>query len=109
MDRREVHRLGIARITHVSDHDAPADASADVGIPSIDHDLHPVSAAALVGVAHKRDVAGALGRHHGLPSLLFGRLIRPLPGRIGAMPNYVMLANWTDQGMRNIEDSPKRI
>jgi uncharacterized protein with GYD domain len=25
------------------------------------------------------------------------------------MPNYVMLANWTDQGMRNIEDSPKRI
>ena len=25
------------------------------------------------------------------------------------MPNYVMLANWTDQGMRNIEESPKRI
>jgi uncharacterized protein with GYD domain len=25
------------------------------------------------------------------------------------MPNYVMLANWTDQGMRHIEDSPKRI
>ena len=25
------------------------------------------------------------------------------------MPNYVMLANWTDQGMRDIEDSPKRI
>jgi uncharacterized protein with GYD domain len=25
------------------------------------------------------------------------------------MPNYVMLANWTDQGMRSIEDSPKRI
>jgi uncharacterized protein with GYD domain len=25
------------------------------------------------------------------------------------MPNYVMLANWTDQGMRNIEDSPRRI
>jgi uncharacterized protein with GYD domain len=25
------------------------------------------------------------------------------------MPNYVMLANWTDQGMRAIEDSPKRI
>jgi uncharacterized protein with GYD domain len=25
------------------------------------------------------------------------------------MPNYVMLANWTDQGMRNIEESPRRI
>jgi uncharacterized protein with GYD domain len=25
------------------------------------------------------------------------------------MPNYVMLANWTDQGMRSIEDSPRRI
>jgi uncharacterized protein with GYD domain len=25
------------------------------------------------------------------------------------MPNYVMLANWTEQGMRAIEDSPKRI
>jgi uncharacterized protein with GYD domain len=25
------------------------------------------------------------------------------------MPNYVMLAKWTDQGMRNIEDSPRRI
>jgi uncharacterized protein with GYD domain len=26
-----------------------------------------------------------------------------------AMPTYVMLANWTDQGMRAIHDSPKRI
>ena len=25
------------------------------------------------------------------------------------MPTYVMLANWTDQGMRSINDSPKRI
>jgi uncharacterized protein with GYD domain len=25
------------------------------------------------------------------------------------MPNYVMLAKWTDQGMRSIEDSPRRI
>ena len=25
------------------------------------------------------------------------------------MPTYVMLANWTDQGMRHIEESPKRI
>ena len=25
------------------------------------------------------------------------------------MPNYVMLANWTEQGMRAIEGSPKRI
>ncbi|HEY4043566.1 MAG TPA: GYD domain-containing protein [Rhodopila sp.] len=25
------------------------------------------------------------------------------------MPNYVMLAHWTDQGMRAIEDSPRRV
>jgi uncharacterized protein with GYD domain len=25
------------------------------------------------------------------------------------MPTYVMLANWTDQGVRGIEDSPKRV
>jgi uncharacterized protein with GYD domain len=25
------------------------------------------------------------------------------------MSNYVMLANWTDQGMRAVEDSPRRI
>jgi uncharacterized protein with GYD domain len=25
------------------------------------------------------------------------------------MPNYVMLANWTEQGMRAIDDTPKRI
>jgi len=26
-----------------------------------------------------------------------------------AMPTYVMLANWTEQGMRSIGDSPKRV
>ena len=25
------------------------------------------------------------------------------------MPTYVMLANWTDQGARNVEDGPKRV
>jgi uncharacterized protein with GYD domain len=25
------------------------------------------------------------------------------------MPTYVMLSNWTDQGVRSIEDSPKRV
>jgi uncharacterized protein with GYD domain len=25
------------------------------------------------------------------------------------MSNYVMLANWTEQGMRGVEDSPRRI
>jgi len=24
------------------------------------------------------------------------------------MPHYILLINWTDQGMRNIKDSPKR-
>ena len=25
------------------------------------------------------------------------------------MPSYVMLANWTDQGLRNIADGPRRL
>lgn len=25
------------------------------------------------------------------------------------MTTYVMLANWTDQGVRNVKDSPKRL
>ena len=25
------------------------------------------------------------------------------------MPSYVMLANWTDQGARQVKDSPKRV
>lgn len=25
------------------------------------------------------------------------------------MPTYVMLVNWTDQGVRHIEDNPKRV
>jgi uncharacterized protein with GYD domain len=25
------------------------------------------------------------------------------------MPTYVMLANWTDQGVRNIDESPRRV
>ena len=25
------------------------------------------------------------------------------------MPTYVILANWTDQGARNVKDSPKRL
>ena len=25
------------------------------------------------------------------------------------MPSYVMLANWTEQGVRNIEESPRRV
>jgi uncharacterized protein with GYD domain len=25
------------------------------------------------------------------------------------MPTYVMLANWTDQGVRTVEDAPKRV
>jgi uncharacterized protein with GYD domain len=25
------------------------------------------------------------------------------------MPTYVMLANWTDQGIRNVKESPKRL
>jgi uncharacterized protein with GYD domain len=27
----------------------------------------------------------------------------------GAVPTYVMLANWTDQGARQVKDSPKRV
>jgi uncharacterized protein with GYD domain len=28
---------------------------------------------------------------------------------MGTMPTYVMLANWTDQGLRAIADGPKRL
>src|SRR5215467_12213753 len=29
--------------------------------------------------------------------------------REAAMPSYVMLANWTDQGARQVKDSPRRL
>ena len=109
MHRREIHRLRVARVAHVGDHDAAADPRADIGVAACDHDLHAVAPAALVGVADEFDVPCAFGDDHGLLPSLFGRLIGPLPGRIGAMPTYVMLANWTDQGVRTIEDSPKRV
>jgi len=25
------------------------------------------------------------------------------------MPHYIVLVNWTDQGIRNVKDSPKRV
>jgi uncharacterized protein with GYD domain len=31
------------------------------------------------------------------------------PERGAAMPTYVMLANWTDQGARQVKESPKRV
>src|ERR1051325_10618317 len=31
------------------------------------------------------------------------------PRKEATMPTYVMLANWTDQGVRAIEDGPKRV
>src|SRR5687768_7931620 len=31
------------------------------------------------------------------------------PGREVAVTTYILLINWTDQGVRNIRDSPKRL
>jgi uncharacterized protein with GYD domain len=31
------------------------------------------------------------------------------PERGAAVPTYVMLANWTDQGARQVKESPKRV
>jgi uncharacterized protein with GYD domain len=31
------------------------------------------------------------------------------PKRGATMPTYVMLANWTDQGARQVKESPKRV
>jgi uncharacterized protein with GYD domain len=36
-------------------------------------------------------------------------IIAQNPGRMRPVPTYVMLANWTDQGARQVKESPKRV
>ena len=64
MDRHEIRRLRIARIAHIRNHHAPTDAGADIGITAIDHDLHAVATATLVGIADEIDIACAFGDNH---------------------------------------------
>jgi uncharacterized protein with GYD domain len=43
--------------------------------------------------------------------MIVGQIVAPeadLRGR-RAVPSYVMLANWTDQGARQVKESPKRL
>src|SRR5690348_7053937 len=46
---------------------------------------------------------------NGLGPLQDGPSRRSQPERGCAMPTYVMLANWTDQGARQVKESPKRV
>ena len=59
----EIHRFGMLGIAHVDNGDAVGETMADIGVAAIDHHLNAVSAAALVGVAHKFDVPAGNGSH----------------------------------------------
>ncbi len=72
MGRQEVHRRGVAGITHVDDADAATEDMADEGVTLVDHALDPVGAAGLVGAADELDVFGRVeklahgsSRHYG--------------------------------------------
>ena len=60
--RRDViDRLRIARIAHVDDAEALREHVADIGEAALDHDLHAVRPAALVGISEQAHVAGVVG------------------------------------------------
>jgi hypothetical protein len=61
--------LGLPRIAHVDKAPATAERMADMGEALVDHDLHPVGLAALIGVAEEFDAARAfvLGSHRPRP------------------------------------------
>ena len=44
-------------------------------------------------------------------AIMAGQIVAASDRREGrpAVPSYVMLANWTDQGARQVKDSPKRL
>src|SRR5579863_10313663 len=106
--RQKIHRLRVPGIAHVGDHDAAAHACTNVCMAACNHDLHAVAAPALVGVAEEFNVPRALGDNHCLLPSLISRQFKAGEEEM-TMPTYVMLANWTDQGMRSIGDSPKRV
>jgi uncharacterized protein with GYD domain len=42
------------------------------------------------------------------PTVRTNKLGKPETEVISHMPTYIILVNWTDQGIRNVKDSPKR-
>ena len=42
------------------------------------------------------------------PTVRTNKLGKPETEVISHMPYYIVLVNWTDQGIRNVKDSPKR-
>src|SRR6202034_4578975 len=88
----------------------------------VDHDVPPLlvgrplpsvrRCVGLVGQAFFRLVRLRLdcqGRLHPLHCPPSGSKSVWFHGRMETMPAYVMLANWTDQGLKAIADGPRRV
>src|SRR6266850_1502927 len=58
-----VRMPAVKLVAHVQDREAVAEGLADVGIAAVHDDLNAVAAAALVRMAHERDVARRDGPH----------------------------------------------
>jgi hypothetical protein len=71
----EIDRARPARVADIGDRKAVAEHMADIGMPLMDHDLHAIAAAVLVGMAHKFDVARR-NREHAVFPLCDGHIIR---------------------------------
>jgi uncharacterized protein with GYD domain len=56
--------------------------------------------------AHRSAEEGRDGKKY--PTVRMNRLGKPEAEVISHMPHYIVLCKWTDQGIRNIKDSPKR-
>src|SRR5438132_14197660 len=56
--RNEIDGFRVLRIPDVHDRDAVAERLAEVRVAAMEHDLHAVAAAGLIGVPDERDVAG---------------------------------------------------
>jgi len=60
---QEIDRFWLLRIAHVDNGNAVGKTVADIGKAALDHDLHAIAAAALVGMAEKLDVMAGDGGH----------------------------------------------
>src|SRR5271169_5362769 len=66
--RDKIYRARPARLADVGDRKAIAEHMADKGMPLMDHDLHAVAAAVLVGMAYEFNIARR-HRDHAAPPL----------------------------------------
>ena len=72
--RDEIYRAWLAGVADVGDRKAIAEHVTDKGVPLVDHDLHTVAAAILIGMADKFDIARR-NRDHAAPPPLSAWLI----------------------------------